>query len=671
MLGGKARADQVLSEVLHDVDIGAVRDDHFPVSCTLRGVIGQWGQARRLCKPRYNGAAMLTPEGRRLLGEELGMFVSPAWSVHPDQHCKLVNDFLQNIMRQHFSSDGPRPKADFIPQQVWRWREAKQALKRRTRHRTSLWGDLLERAFAQWRTGADLAVGQILERHGLLYQLTSAAVKFITGKIKRCIRMAKADYLSMLVYREGDRATDVLSQAKRAGVGGTRKRTPWRPMPTLLQDGTEVRNRADRDRVWLTHFGEQEYGEVVKIEGLLHGPAEPLIIDEQLSWDHTHLPSQGEIEYVLRQAPCRRATGLDAIPGELLRASPGVMSRILQPLMVKAAACLQQPLQWRGGLLYEAFKNAGSHRDPSSYRSLYVASVVGKAFHKVMRQKVQGHVDSTLHEFHMGGRRNVPVVMPALYVLAVQRGGRRRNSSTAILFLDTHAAYYRLVRDLATGCIYSDAAVARLFQHFGLDSEDLEEMMQVVRQGGMFADGGFPAPIRHATKDMHHNTWFATPYTTGDLVCRSQAGSRPGESWSDVVYSFVYTRVLAKIAEVARGEQLLPELCHDAPLGPFADAGQGEPLTGQDATWADDSAWPIVDQQPRALLMKASRLASLVLSQCMSHGMKPNLGRNKTALLYVLRGKGAQKAAAEFFGHGRVSMYLDGPAGPPPGHQPV
>ena len=145
---------------------------------------------------------------------------------------------------------------------------------------------------------------------------------------------------------------------------------------------------------------------------------------------------------------------------------------------------------------------------------------------------------------------------------------------TATLFLDTPAAYYRLVRDLATGCIFDDDAFVRLFQHFELDSEDLDEMMQMARQGGMFADGGFPATIRHATKDIHYNTWCATPYTSGDVICRSQAGSRPGESWSDVVYSFVYTRVLA------RGEQLLPELTYDPDLRPFAAEGQGVPVTG-------------------------------------------------------------------------------------------
>ena len=537
---------------------------------------------------------MLTAEDRQLISRELAKYRPPVWAMHPDMHCKQVTQFLRGILDRHFCNDALRPRAEFIPPCVWQWRDAKQALLR-TRHREFFWSHLLDRAFAQWKTGIDYSIGVLLERHGLLYQLTAAAIKFVTGRIKQCIRKAKAEYISNLVYKQGDKAVDVLSQMKRAGLGRTRHRPPWRSMPTLLMpNGAEAGTRMDRDKVCLEHFGAQEYG---TSSSTIHEPIAPLIIDEHLEWECCHLPSLGEIEHVLRQAPCRRATGLDAIPGEILRASPGSMSMILQPLMVKAAACLRQPMQWRGGLLYEAFKNSGSHRDPSAHRSLCVASIVGKTYHKVVRNKVQSQVSQNLREFHMGGRKHVPVVMPALYVLALQRSGCHRRCSTATLFLDTHAAYYRLVRDLATGCIFDDDAVVRLFRHFELDSEDLEEMMQVVRHGGMFADGGFPAAIRHATKDIHSNTWFTTPYTSGDVVCRSQAGSRPGESWSDVVYSFVYTRVLARIAELARGEHLLPELTYD--------------------------------RAPSLLRVKA-----------------------------MLRGKGACKAAAEYFNRGKVSMYL-------------
>ncbi|CAE7881565.1 unnamed protein product, partial [Symbiodinium sp. KB8] len=183
-------------------------------------------------------------------------------------------------------------------------------------------------------------------------------------------------------------------------------------------------------------------------------------------------------------------------------------------------------------------------------------------------------------------------------------------------------------------------------------------MMSVIADGGTFADASIPSAIRHTAKDMHHFTWFVTPHTSGDNLCRTAAGSRPGESWADTVYSFIYGRVLNKIGELARGEEITPTHCRDSTFGIYATAEEGEPIYGQDATWADDSAWPIVAPTPLDLLNKASRLCSLVLSQYMSHGMKPNLGRNKTALMFVLRGKGAVQAVKSAFKNGQASLHL-------------
>eukprot|EP00439_Symbiodinium_sp_Y106_P026950 s6463_g3.t1 len=436
--------------------------------------------------------------------------------------------------------------------------EAKQALKLRTRHRELLWSVLLERGFDQWRTGIDHSAGLLLERHGLLYQLTAAAIKLVTGRIKHCIRTVKAEYLSNLVYKQGDKAVRCAQSDEK---GRAWWHSPSSPVATkanliLMSNGEEAGTRQDRDQVWLEQFGEQEHGKVIKIDELIHAPIAPLIIDEQLEWECCHLPSLGKSNMFSDKRRAGEPRGLDAIPGEILRASPGIMSTM----------------------------------------STATAAVAGGGGSCMRLSNVQEATE----------------ILPRIALCMLHL--RRR-------------------------CLCAD-------------SEDLDEMMQMARQGGMFADGGFPATIRHATKDIHYNTWFATPYTSGDVICRSQAGSRPGESWSDVVYSFVYTRVLA------RGEQLLPELTYDPDLGPFAAEGQGVPVTGQDATWADDSAWPVIGPQPRELLRKASRLASLVLSQCMSHGMKPNLGRNKTALLYGLRGNGACKAAAEYFHHGKSPLCM-------------
>eukprot|EP00439_Symbiodinium_sp_Y106_P014994 s4277_g2.t1 len=198
--------------------------------------------------------------------------------------------------------------------------------------------------------------------------------------------------------------------------------------------------------------------------------------------------------------------------------------------------------------------------------------------------------------------------------------GRKLNGQnifTGVFFLDTHAAYYRMVRDLTLGCIYSDTTIVKLFRRFSLDAEDLAEMLFVIEEGGTLADAQVPDAIRHAAKDVHH---WTCPHPDGAHIAKTEAGSRPGESWADLVFSFRKCRVLAKIAELARGEGLLPELCHDAALGAFAMPDDGVETYGQDAMWADDSAWPIRDRSPDSLVGKATRLASLVLSQCMSQG---------------------------------------------------
>ena len=658
-LGGTCIVQEASSHVLQAFDNGSEGEDHYPVQCTVAGTFTSCTGGRKLRRTKYNVDEMLSTSGKCKIAEAMRRYVPPGWDVHPDDHCKHLTTYLQKILEQHFSLPERQPRASYIPLAVWELRDAKLSLKWRSRHRKDLWAALIVRAFAQWKNELDLGVDSLVHKQGLLFQLASFAVKFATHRIKREIRGAKAAFLQGLAYAKGDAACDVLQKAKRAGIGGKQGRTPFRPLPVLMKpNGDPVCDRADRDHVWLRHFGDQEYGQIMPVHEFVQTTPELLRVDDDLQWECSHLPSQADVESVLRQLPRRKAAGLDMVPGELLRAAPGPMAAALQPLMAKSAATLQQPIQWRGGLLFEAWKRSSSQRETSAYRSLFVASTVGKVYHKVMRRKVQGAVDHELHDFHLGARKQAPVSMPALYALAHQRIGLSRNESTAILFLDTHAAYYRLVRDLAVGCIYSDSAVVRLFRHFSLDDDDLREMMSVIADGGTFADANIPGTIRHAAKDMHHFTWFVTPHTSGKWLCRTEAGSRPGESWADTVYAFIYGRVLAKISELTIGEDIAPVHCRDPGCGIFAQPGDGEPVYGQDATWADDSAWPINAACPHELLRKASRLCSIVLSHCMSHGMQPNLGRNKTALMFVLRGKGALQATRAFFRDGQASLYL-------------
>ncbi|CAE7786256.1 unnamed protein product [Symbiodinium sp. CCMP2456] len=657
--GGAAAVHEASSRVLTDLDSGGVGDDHWPVLAIFRGILQPIKDIVRLWRPRYDTRKMLTKQGKEAITEAMLSYVPPQWSTHPDDHCQHLTEFLHGIMRRHFTKALDGPRASYIPNIVWDKRREKISFKARVRHRASLSKDLLLRAFLQWGKQEDYGFVDLVAKQGLLYQVAAFAIKFVTRDIKTGVRKAKEDFLRCIASDGGGTAADVLSRIKSAGVGGSMARQPFKPLPLLYaEEGQPATSCRDRDSLWLHHFGQQELGTVLKTADFLAEPFHPIYVDEEINWSTEVLPSLGDVEQTLRSLTSRKAPGLDAIPSELLKAAPGPTAAAVHSLFLKSMLTLRQPLQWNGGILFECWKRSGSQSDPAMYRSLYVSSMLGKTYHKLLRNKVQSEVDAGLHSFHLGARRGTPVSMPSLYILAHIRKCAKKGISSSILFLDTHAAYYRIIRQLALGHLHNDTEVLQVFKRFSLEPSDVHELMDEINAGGMLRDAHVDPAIRHTVKDMHRRCWFVSAYSAGDKLCSTAAGSRPGESWADIVYAFVYSRVLHRIGENARGEGLLDVVHTDLSEGPYADEQSGIPQEEGDATWADDSAWPVSGDTPLGLLNKTRRLCSLVLSSCYQHGMQPNLRPNKTSVIFALRGQGKVAARQRIFGHAKATLRL-------------
>ena len=207
-------------------------------------------------------------------------------------------------------------------------------------------------------------------------------------------------------------------------------------------------------------------------------------------------------------------------------------------------------------MLFEAFKRSGLQSSVDNYRSLFVSSYVAKAYHRVVRNKAQQYSRDEMHPLHLGSKKRAPVTFAALFVLSHFRRCHSRHRSASVLYLDASAAYYRIVRELAVGDIRADDTVLRLFHRFGLSGDDVQELLETVQAGGMMAQAGAPEALQQVVKDIHLHTWFVTRFSDGTEVCSSLAGSRPGESWADLIYAYIYGRVLHKVHEHARAEDL-------------------------------------------------------------------------------------------------------------------
>ena len=232
----------------------------------------------------------------------------------------------------------------------------------------------------------------------------------------------------------------------------------------LKPSGEAAQSRAERDEIWLGHFGEQEYGKTLRVEHFLSQKDDGCPGASAIQWDIGPLPTVHGIMDALRQTPTGKAMGLDGIPSEALLADPASMATALHPLFAKAMLQMRQPMQWRGGILYAAYKNKGPANLPESYRSLCVSSSVGKTYHKLLRAAAQPQLQNTPHGLHLGSKRQAPITYAALYLQRHFRRCHGRQCSVGALFLDLKAAYYGVVRETVTGDITQDGEVVRIFQ---------------------------------------------------------------------------------------------------------------------------------------------------------------------------------------------------------------
>ena len=658
-LGGQAVVTRVRSEVDETFDNGSPQEDHALLWSSLQGYLDTSSQVTRLHRVQYDRDKLMTMEGRAVLRQVLSTFQHPGWDVCPDQHCRAIESHLQRALDEHFPVPRTPKRASYIPDKVWQHRDQKLRFKHQVRHRSRLWKDLLCRAFLQWKEEQNYGVITLLGKQRRLYELAAAAVKLATRKIKRDVLLAKNDFLHKVATEGHQGAAKILQRVKKAGVGGTKTRPISRPLPLLLHpdDGSAVTTRRQRDDVWMLHFGRQEQGSATRIQDFIREAASSCY-QADVEWTAAMLPTYADVEQVIRAIPRNKAAGLDNIPGEALKAVPAESARVLLPLFLKSMVLQHQPIQWRGGILYEAFKCSGLQSSVDNYRSLFVSSYLAKTYHRVVRNKTQTFCRDDFHPLHLGSKKCAPVTFAAMFVLAHLRRGHATCKSVAILYLDTSAAYYRIVRELAVGDIRSDDTVARLFERFGLTGDDLRDLRETVEAGGMLAQAGAPDALRQVVKDIHMHTWFVSRFSDGSKVCSSLAGSRPGESWADLIYAYIYGRVLSKIHEYAVAEGLTFHVPFDPESGVFPPSDTEEVLAATDATWADDSAFPIEADDPAELMRQTQRLCMLVISFCEGHGMSPNLKPGKTSAMIRLVGKGHKKVRQSYFPGGTRSLHL-------------
>ena len=269
---------------------------------------------------------------------------------------------------------------------------------------------------------------------------------------------------------------------------------------------------------------------------------------------------------------------------------------------------------------------------------------------KLLRRRCIPALASTTSPLQVGGLPGYPVTVPAHTTRLYQSGCLRRGLCHGVVFLDLQEAFYRIVRPLITGGSLTHEALARACQAVNLPPGVYHDLQKHLQQPALAHAAGASDWATLALEESLHDTWFRFPREPE--VVATCIGSRPGDSLSDLVFSFLFARVLRHIRATLREAGYVTKLPWDAAMlnrlvlldGP--PSGEVELL---DSTWMDDLSLLLQAPDAEAFLQRLTYGASTLVDSCLEHALLPNLGRGKTEALVHLRSRQARSVRRQLF----------------------
>ena len=658
----------ISTSVCHDFDMLNARDDHFAIQLSLEQLV--WAEvkgARRLKRgSELDFKALEDPVIRCSFEKQLDSLRLDCipWQTDVNLHAHWLSHGIQEALSAVLPSRDAVPRSNYIPEQAWTLRRRKIELKRITSCRSRSFKPFVRmcvlRLLRGWYRDKIRGVWSSLRKAVLLHEVFASAIQIATASMRKLIRNRKSELLAKLGDGLGAMRPDAILAQLKSMCLGKRKVAPWKKtLPVLVDsDHKPVAGRSQRDDLWLQYFGEMEMGSVKDTARFLQEANVQMHHFHGFDPDPLAFPTLSEVETVFRRTKAGKSVGHDAVPGEALRKAPSRMTAAFFPLMFKTAATLKQCVQWRGGILTEAYKQSGLVSDVTSYRSLFISSMPGKAYHRILRSKIIKNADNMLADTHFGARAGASVVIPSQIVVLFQKWQKHIKCACAVIYLDTKSAYYRVVRQFAYGDERAqewDSATQRVMRHFQLPESDWADLVALVRNGGIMAEAGIGPHLRCLIADAHDHSWFTTKYADGHKLCHTRAGSRPGESLADVVYAFVLHKVLLRVRRQVEEAGFAVEVPFSGDKTLTAEHADAH-VSLDGPVWADDATFLCSDPAPDRMVAKVKSMMACILDACRSHGMAPNLKRGKTGITLCIRGKGCRKVQADIFGRGSESI---------------
>lgn len=646
-------------------DTGNGQDDHQAVALQL-----QWVQDRRIA---MNHASQVHQFDRHAIAGrraqiELSHLEVSQWNEDIETHVQSFNAAIHQTVQKTCPIRRQGKKKHFITDEIWAWRSAKLHLRRRLQEaRRQISQDSLRLVFWAWKQQQRPCDGSeyTLAAHARhtntitcnLFHL-NCRYQVLTRKIKRALQNVKQVQLATELDSTSDQtAAGTLLQILKPFIGSTNpKKHKKTGLPAVRQkDGSICKTPEEAQDRWIEYFGQMEGGRrlsTADYRSVWRENLHKFLHQEAFAIDITELPSLVELESAFRRVSAGKAVGQDGIPPELCKVKATELAKLTYTMLMKVFIHGQEAAEHKGGRLAIAWKNRGDTRDCDTHRSLLVSSHIGKTLHRALRQKHHSLYTAYMQGQQLGGRPKIPVGIPLHLSRAFLRWQRRLKRPTACVFLDLTEAFYRLVRPLALGGDLSDEDIAAIAAKLGFDADTLHQFHAQLQEPSAVQQAGASPVVQRFLQALHSDTWF-TLGTQTDVV-RTAIGSRPGDSYADVVFGLLWAKLLRQYEQLLTDHGVLEQIpVYELPhlFDHSALPTHSMPFLGP--TWMDDLNVCLAADTNQGIENKAAVAAGLLLEQCHQYHMEPNLRKGKTEIMFAFRGAGTREFRRRYYSSGQ------------------
>ena len=652
------------SGVLEDFDLGTGLYDHTAVGLQI-----EWTQilasshvsCQRAKLPRKTCDLGRVQHGH--VHDVLGTYNALAWHCDVESHVVDFNQHLLQGLANVCPTTKSRPKKQFISDDIWHLRlcklERRKALKELMRRQRF---EVLFQCFAAWRHDQQHDSGVFWNYDTWLM---CCKVRLVCGlhRASRLLRLrlkaAKHDQLRAVFQKlpPSVPAATILHELRQIiGTTNLKKRTNT-ALPFIRDEHDHVcGSPIEAMDVWIRFFQTMEGGRRISapqqraewidnLRGFQTSSLEVALPD---------LPSLCDLENAYRRVTPGKATGPDGVPATVCHRGPAMLAKKTYALMLKTLTHGQESLLHKGGRLHPLWKGKGAKDRCASYRSILVSSHIGKSIHRCLRMHSSGLFEKFLQRQQLGGKRRIAVGLGVHQARAYLRSRQARGLNVGMIFLYLCEAFYRIVRELAIGGPANDTVIAQMGARLGMGQDLLHELYKHLDDDHAIAQAGMSVHMQRVVRSLHTDTHFSLRGQAD--ACKTQLGTRPGDSWADLIFSFLWARLLRDFEHEVTQLGLIDLIPDDTGFRCTAlpctidsptDPAQS-PFLGP--TWMDDSVFCFADNDAGQLERKAGQLCSLLLQKCAEFAMTPNLAPGKTAILFTFQGKGSVAARKRHFG---------------------